>query len=398
MMGSKNLKAVVVQGDKMPNIADLEKYNELLEKVRRSFMKKDAGVVSWRYGGTASALQSSSNNGTQAVKNYGEGSFGEIEKIGTEANRKAIWKRDFACFSCQLACKKSGYAKGGYNTLVHDGPEYETGTMLGANLMISDINGLQKLIYVADDYGIDIISVGNTIGFLMEAYERGDVDRNFLDGIDLTWGSVDASLQMLHKICKREGIGELACNGTRSLAEHIGKNTSDYAINVKGHELAAWNVPVNSDSWAICYATANRGACHLNGGSAGRQNGACMNDSLAACSFAESWYRGELKYQNFMTAITGHNWTDEEFSKAGERIFTLEKMFNYRDGFRREDDSIPEKFFSHKFTFGDHAGAIVDRDKFNENIDKYYETRGWDLESSKPTVETLKSLDLEFTI
>ena len=79
-------------------------------------------------------------------------------------------------------------------------------------------------------------------------------------------------------------------------------------------------------------------------------------------------------------------------------IFTLEKMFNYRDGFRREDDSIPEKFFNNKFTFGDHAGAIVDRDKFRENMDKYYEDRGWDMETSKPTVETLKSLDLDFTI
>jgi aldehyde:ferredoxin oxidoreductase len=398
VMGSKNLKAVVVQGNNMPNIANLESYNTLLEKVRQVFMKKDPGVVSWRHGGTANALSSSSRGGTQAVKNYSEGTFSEIEKIGTEANRKEIWKRDFACYACQLACKKSGYAKGGYDVQVHDGPEYETGTMLGANLMISDINGLQKLIFMADDYGVDIISVGNTIGFLMEAYEKGDVTREMLGGIDLTWGNVEATIEMMHTICKREGIGEVAANGVKALAEYIGKDSYQYAIHVKGHELAAWNVPVNSDSWAVCYATANRGACHMNGGSASRQDSSCLRDSLGACNFAASWYRGDLQYQNFLGAITGLEWTDEEFNKAGERIFTLEKMFNYRDGFRRIDDTIPEKFFINKFTFGEHAGAIVDRDKFRENMDKYYTDRGWDPETTRPLDETLRSLGLDFIL
>ncbi|HUS86611.1 MAG TPA: aldehyde ferredoxin oxidoreductase family protein [Bacteroidales bacterium] len=398
VMGSKNLKAVVVRGNKMPNVSDLEKYNDLLEKVRRSFMEKNQNVISWRHGGTANALTSSSRGGTQAVKNYSEGTFAEIEKIGAEANREKIWKRDFACFSCQLACKKSGFAKGAYNVQVHDGPEYETGTMLGANLLISDINGLQKLIFVSDDYGIDIISVGNTLGFLMEAYEKGDIDKEFLDGIELTWGNVEASLALIHKICNREGIGDLACKGVKALAEKIGGNSSDYAIHVKGHELAAWNVPVNSDSWAICYATANRGACHMNGGSAGRQDSACLRDSLGACSFASSWYRGDLEYRHFLAAITGLEWTEDEFNKAGTRIFTIEKMFNYRDGFRREDDTIPEKFFVNKFTYGDHAGAIVDREKFTENMDKYYELRGWNKQTSKPDDDILKELGLGFTI
>lgn len=398
VMGSKNLKAVVVKGKSMPNIADLEKYNELLEKVRQAFMKKDEGVVSWRYGGTASALESSSRGGTQAVKNYSEGTFSEIEKIGTEVNRQKIWKRDFACYACQLACKKSGYAKGAYNVQVHDGPEYETGTMLGANLLISDINGLHKLILLADDYAVDIISIGNTIGFMMEAYERGDIDRDSLDGIDLVWGNVEASIEMMHRICRREGIGDIAANGVKALSAYIGKESERYAIHVKGHELAAWNVPVNSDSWAVCYATANRGACHMNGGNARRQDSACLRDSLGACNFASSWYRGELQYQNFLSAITGLEWSDEQFNKAGERIFTLEKMFNYRDGFRREDDTIPEKFFINKFTYGEHAGAIVDRETFTSNMDKYYTGRGWDPVTSRPLDDKLRSLGLEFTI
>ena len=379
VMGSKNLKAVAVKGSNVPNIGDQEKYNELLKSIRSSFMKKGENVMGWRYAGTASALESSSSGGTQAVKNYSEGTYTDIEMIGTEINRKNIWKRDFACYSCQLACKKSGYAKGGYETLVHDGPEYETGTMLGANLLINDITGLQKLIYVADDYGIDIISAGNTIGFLMEAYERGDIDIKFLDGIDLKWGDVDASLKMLDLMSKKQGIGKLACHGVKALAEKIGSGSSDYAIHVKGHELAAWNVPVGNAYWAVTYATANRGACHMNGGSSQGQDGSCLRDSMGACNFASSWYRGENHYRHFMSAITGLEWSEEEFNMAGTRIFNMEKMFNYREGFRREDDTIPEKFFKNKFTVGEHAGAIVKRDEFKTNMDNYYTSRGWNL-------------------
>lgn len=397
VMGSKNLKAIAVKGSQLPEVADLEKYNQLLETIRGSFMKKDDDVLAWRYGGTASYLSSSSKGGSQAVKNYSEGTFAEVEKIATEANRKEVWKRDFSCYSCQLACKKSGFAKGAYGVLVHDGPEYETGTMLGANLMISDLSGLQKLIAVGDDYGVDIISIGNTIGFLMEAIERKDIDYDFLDGIELSWGNVEASLKLMDKICRKEGIGKIACYGVKTLSDKIGRNSSDYAIHVKGHELAAWNVPVGSSYWSITYATSNRGACHMNGGSPAGQDGACIRDSIGACSFASSWYKGDVHYRHLLEAITGLEWTMEDFNKTGTRIFTLEKMFNYREGFRRNDDTIPEKFFKNEFTYGEHKGAIVDRDEFAAGLDNYYESRGWDKQTSRPADETLQEYGLEFT-
>jgi len=399
VMGSKNLKAIAIKGSQSPQLGDHKSYLELLSKVRKSFRDDNKESLKWwRYGGTANALASSSRNGTQAVKNYSEGTFTDIEKIGTEANREKIWKRDFACFSCALACKKSGIAKGSYSVMVHDGPEYETGTMLGANLLISDLAGLQKLIAVADDYGIDIISVGNTIGFLMEAYEKELIDKDYLDGIDLKWGDVAASLEMMHMICKREGIGEKACNGVKFMANEIGQDSHEFAIHVKGHELAAWNVPVNSDYWSITYATSNRGACHMNGGSPERQDQAALRDSLAACNFASRWYRDDLSYAKFLTSITGIEWTEEDFNKAGTRIFNLEKMFNYREGFNIKDDVLPPKFFENKFTVGDHKGAIVDKTIFNRNIKEYYKLRGWDIKTSKPNDNTLKDLDLEFTI
>ena len=186
VMGSKNLKSIIVKGTGQPNIAKHKEYLSLLEQVRTAFKTdKDGDAARWRSGGTSDALERSSNDGTMAVRNYREGTFNEIEMINTKSSRTKIWKRDFACFSCQLACKKSGFAKGAYGGVIHDGPEYETGTMLGANLLISDLEGLNKMIAVCDDYGIDIISTGNVLGFLMEAKEKGMIDNNFLDGIDL---------------------------------------------------------------------------------------------------------------------------------------------------------------------------------------------------------------------
>ena len=218
------------------------------------------------------------------------------------------------------------------------------------------------------------------------------------DPSDLKWGDVAASLEMMHKICNREGIGDKACNGVKYMANEIGQDSHKFAIHVKGHELAAWNVPIHSDYWSICYATSNRGACHMNGGSPDSQDDAALRDSIAACSFASTWYKDEISYAKFLTAITGLDWSEEEFSKAGTRIFTLEKMFNYREGFNINDDVLPPKFFENKFTVGDHKGAIVDRNFFKNHLADYYKLRAWDTKTSKPKNETLIDLDLGFTI
>lgn len=394
IMGSKNLKAIVVKGTQQPNLADHKKFLELLDKTREAFKANPGALEYWRSGGTTHALERSSNDGTMAVKNYAEGTFKGVENINTPSSRAQIWKRDFACFTCHLACKKSGMAKGAYGGMVHDGPEYETGTMLGANLLISDLAGLQKLIYICDDYGIDIITAGGVLGFLMEAREKGMIDKEFLDGIDLKWGDVDSSAEMLHKIARKEGIGKIAAQGVKALAQHIGKGSEHFAIHVKGHELAAWNVNTNAERMMITYATANRGACHLNSNSPDRQNGMAIQDSIGGCSFASSWYNGDLSYRNFVEAITGVKQTDEEFNRIGERIYNIEKMFNYREGFDRSDDRLPERFFTDAHTYGKGEGKLATHADFEGWLDKYYTERGWDIKTSQPNKTKLAELGL----
>ena len=396
VMGSKNLKAIAVKGLNQPEVGDHNNFLKLLEEAREAF-KDTPSTENWRKNGTAGALARSSGRGTMAVKNYREGTFLEIEKIGATAARKKVWIRDFACYCCPLACKKSGVTKKSpYAGLVHDGPEYETGTMLGANLLISDLGGMLKAIYNSDDFGIDIISVGNVIGFLMEAYEKGLIDKKFLDGIDLRWGNVDATLKMIEKIANRDGIGDVASRGVKALSEKIGKDSEKFAIHVKGHTLAAWNVHAEP-ARGICYATANRGACHLNGDDATEQNSRAIMDSLGVCIFAEGGYKDTL-VPNLLTAITGREWTREDYMMAGERIFNLEKMFNFREGFGREDDRLPARFFEEPLTVGPKKGAVLDRAKFNKALNGYYKERGWDPETTRPGNAKLKSLGLSFTL
>jgi aldehyde:ferredoxin oxidoreductase len=392
VMGSKNLKAVAVRGTGQPGVGNHKLFLEALEESRQKF--KDPKIYGrWRAAGTAAGLEYLSGKGIMAVKNFREGTFTEVDKIGVKPSMKK-WVRSFSCYCCPLACKKSGkITDSPFAGLIHDGPEYETGTMLGANLMISDHAGMMKAIYIADDYGLDIISLGNTIGFLMEAREKKLIDKKFLDGIDLKWGNVNATLEMTHRIAARQGIGDLASKGVKALAEEIGQGSHKFAMHVKGHELAAHNCHANPPR-AMCYATANRGGCHLNGTSVEQQNLIALADSIGVCLFAIGGYgRDFALIGKLMSGITGNTY-DDNLLQAGERIYNLEKLFNHREGFTRDDDVIPDRFFEEPLTVGEKKGAVLTREQFKTMMDDFYTQRGWDLKTSKPGAAKLKSLNL----
>jgi len=277
----------------------------------------------------------------------------------------------------------------------HDGPEYETGAMLGSNLLIKDLGGLMKEISDADEYGMDIISLGNVIGFLMEAYEKGYIDRLTLDDIDLKWGSVEATLAIIENIAHRKGFGDRAANGVKSLSSEIRRDSHKFAVHCKGQEVAAWNVHVDMGG-AMTYITANKGACHLSGDSPDRQNFVAAVDSLGICLFV-IWSGVESDLlASLLEPITGQPWDVETYQRAGERIFNLEKCFNYREGFRRRDDSLPDRFFEEPLSYGPGKGAVLKRDELEKALDAFYTERKWDLKTTKPSKEKLLSLGLGF--
>jgi len=400
VMGSKKLKGIAVRGSRQPSVADHEGFLAVLDAIRKTFKDGFSGGLNydgWRRYGTSWALIDASENGLMAVKNYSQGSFEDVAKISGIAAEQKAWVRDFACFCCPLSCKKAGAVRGGkYAGLVHDGPEYETGGMMGSNLMISDLGALMKAIYDVDDYGLDQISTGNVIGFLMEAYEKKLIDRTFLDGIDLTWGNADAVLELVRKIALRDGIGDLASQGVKALAGRVGGNSAGFAVHSKGHELAAWD-PHRTIDLAMTYVTATRGACHLNSPTARGQNDYAAMDSLGVCMFATDGF-GKDGLRRLLTKITGTDWTEEEYLKAGERIFNLERAFNAREGFTRADDTLPARFFDDPLTTGPGKGAVLKRDELEKKLTEYYRDRGWDEKTGRPTPAKLKSLGLETLI
>ncbi|MBU0971481.1 MAG: aldehyde ferredoxin oxidoreductase family protein [Proteobacteria bacterium] len=403
VMGAKNLKAIAVKGTRMPEVADQTGLLDRITDARDHFTGLSRGrLLSYflRKSGTTSQLEKKSGKGIMAVKNFREGTFPGVDKIGADAAKKDLWVRSYSCYCCPLACKKSGVVKDGpyKGVMVHDGPEYETGTMLGANLMISDLGGLMKLIYDGDDLGLDIISAGNVIGFLMEAREKGLIDLNFLDGIDLAWGNADAAIKMLEKIARRDGIGDPASKGVKALAETL-RGGSEFAMHVKGMELAAHNVHANP-AMGLCYATSNKGGCHQNGNTAQEQNLRVVIDSVGICRFACMPPVGltPKTLATLLESITGIKRNEEELLRAGERGFNLEKVFNYREGFRRRDDTLPQRFFSEPLTIGPEKGAVLDRASFETQLSDYYRERGWDTQSSKPGKTRMSQLGLSFAL
>jgi aldehyde:ferredoxin oxidoreductase len=353
----------------------------------------------FRRGGTALYLQVASDRGLMATRNYREGTFEGVSDIGARAAREQVWVRNSACRYCRLACKKSGQVRAGERLLtVHDGPEYETGTMFGANLSIDDLAGVLEACTLGDDLGLDIISTGNTLGFLMEAVERGHADAAFLDGVDLRWGRVGPVLDLIGRIARREGVGDLCSQGTRAVSRALGPQTEPYAIHVKGMELAAHNVHANPRR-ALCYATANRGACHLSGDDKHHQDFVAAMDSTGVCLFAVS-AGGPMPGMRLgdvaplLEAITGEPWDEERFLRTGERIFNLERLFNLREGFGPADDALPERFFTEPLTVGRREGALLDRAAFMAALRAWRVERGCDPDSGRPGAAKLQELGL----
>lgn len=392
VMGSKNLKAIAVRGSNMVPVADMEGLIKVRQEMFQALKSWNA-YDQWRRWGTASMLLASSQAGTQATKNYREGTYEQGDKIGAPISEKEFWVKHRACFQCPLHCMKIGQVSSGpYKGTIAEGPEYETGTLHGSNCLVTDLGGMMKSIEVADDLGFDSISVSNILGFVMDIYEQGIVTQADLDGIDMKWGNVEAMIAMQKKIAYREGVGAILAEGVKAAAAKFGKGAEQHAMHVKGQELAAWNVPANH-GFAIVYGTSNRGGCHQTGPTVEEQQRRTMCDTIVICRFL--YYGiGTALFQKALNTVTGWKLDDAAFFKVADRIWNQEKVFNAREGFRRVDDKMPARFGTAAFTVGPKKGATLPPDAQEKILDEYYTKRGWDTKTSLPTEAKLKELDL----
>ena len=393
--GMKNLKAVVVKGDRstMPKAQDRDKWREAHRVALKTII--DSEVTGPKTGGLSvygtNVLTNVVNAmGGMGTKNSQETTFEGAEKLSGETIRETILVDEPTCHACPVACKKEvEITEGPYKGLRMESFEYEPAWSLGANCGNDDAGVVAKVIDQCNDYGMDAIEIGNVISMYMEASEKG-----YVPGPGLAWGDGAGMVKLAEQMAMREGPGDTLGLGTAKAAEAYGH--PEIAMAVKGQAVPAYD-PRALKGEGIGYATSNRGACHLRGYTPASEilgipvktdplawegKGALLkifqdlhafSDSLDLCKFS-AFAEGAAEYAQQYEAIVGIAISEEDVMTTGERIYNLERRFNNLAGFDGSDDSLPERFLKEPGS-GPAANSVCELDEMKA---EYYEARGWE--------------------
>jgi aldehyde:ferredoxin oxidoreductase len=419
LLGSKNLKAIVVRGKSKPQYPDIKAFQAFVREINKFIKENSVGMSQL---GTAGGVPATELTGDLPLKNWTLGSWKEeAARISGQRIAETIFERHTHCFACPIGCGKTvNIEDGPYAGVYGHGPEYETLAGFGGNCQCDDLNAIAQMNDLCNRYGLDTITTSSAIAFAMEAYEKGLISRQETGGLDLTWGNAEAMLGAIHAIARREGIGELLADGVRAAAKRIGQGTEAFAIHVKGLEVP-YHDPRAFVSMAANYATAVRGACHLESlsywmgygvrfdgwynpqdydphDSVGKgqvavdfQNYMAVYNPLGICKFIA---KGKIEPQHvadLVNAALGWSWTAEDVMRTGERLFNLKRLINLRFGVGRADDTLPTRLLSEPRPSGAAQGVLPDLDLM---LGDYYEIRGWTPEGV-PSPERLSALGLE---
>jgi aldehyde:ferredoxin oxidoreductase len=405
-MGSKNLKAILTRGSGSVKVYDPERYHRALQLAFRAVrMSSETTLLTQE--GTLNILEIVNVMGALPTRNFQQGQFTAADDISGAAFRDHNWNKDYACFGCPIACGK--YTHPLEDGVVIEGPEYETTFALGANCAIGDRETIIRLNWWCDEYGLDTISVGGVIGHVMEMFERGHISSADLDGIEPNFGDAGAALALVEKMAKVEGCGEWLCQGVAVIAEKY-PEAEPYAMHVKGLEMPAYH-PNAAKGTALAYAVSERGACHLRGAPLGElfsgsadplsvegkaqlfrdhQADKALWDSACLCYFPG--YGMNLKeLWQLVTAATGFDYpTVKDFELVGERISTLARQINVREGFDRRADTLPKRNLEQPLVGGPADGHVVE---LTSMLDEYYRIMGWDSQGV-PTHQRMQELKI----
>ena len=414
VMGSKNLKAVVIKGHGKVQLADGNSFKEVIKRCHQKIgehpLTKKGGVFPKI--GTMMTVDLTQETGTFPTRNWQENTFDHSREINGDAFLKHVL-RPRACFACPIGCSRdSKVLRGGVEYLT-EGPEYETIYAFGSNCEIGDSEIVIAADKLCDDYGMDTISCGGTIGFAMECFEKGLISERDTDGMKLTFGNGDAVIETIHLIGKRKGIGHILSEGVKIASGKI-KGSSEFAVHVKGLEFPGYD-PRGMKGQGLTYALSDRGACHLRSntlrtellgktdryayeGKAEMVRDLQLNyatfDCIIACVFG-AFAIPLQDYADALSSAIGWPITLEELRIMGERSWNLTRLFNVREGFTRKDDTLPLRLFSLPSTKGPSKGQVVDKDSFEKMLDEYYQIVGWDRLTGIPTKEKLVELGIE---
>lgn len=419
VMGSKNLKAVAVRGTKPVFVANTEAFLAAAWKGQEEARNSDA-TKALTVEGTASAILFANDEGLLPHRNFADGQFSDCVKLAHEAQNEEIWLRHVGCASCPVSCSKIGVIRSGPHAgTVSDIVEYETSALMGANLELSNIREVAYLVQQCDALGLDGMSAGGVIGFAIEAFQKGIITTADTDGQELAFGDAKAVGYLVDLIAHRRGrLGWLLGEGVKRAAAELGQGSEAFACHTKGLETPAWG-PRSSPGMGLAYATADRGGCHqrgfpLNYETGGEWEGEQVErlglkhkaailaylqnylaglDTLVKCDFVAFGITGET-YAAMLSAALGVEYSEADLVKLGERVWNMIRLFNWREGFRRRDDSLPPRFMTEPLPNGPCAGHLISESDLNKMLDEYYQIRGWDREG-RPLPDKLAELGLE---
>jgi len=413
VMGSKNLKAVVVRGNKK-NINF--KNNDEIKKIASKFAKnyKDyPALQGLQKLGTSGMVNDLNASGMLPTKNFKYGNFDGAEKISGGFMEKTIGVGQEGCYACPVRCKHSVEVKEPYEVeRKYGGPEYETIGVFGSSCGINDIKAIAKANELCGKYGLDTISTGGMIAFAIDCYSEGLLKD--LKGIELKYGDAEMMLQLVEDIARRKGLGDILAEGAKGAIKILGKETEKYAMHVKGQMLPA-HEPRGKVSVGLSYAVAPQGADHMTA-----EHDTCfesencfleqlyplgileplgaldlgpkkirqfvylqqlssLHNVLCICTFTCA-VLGALRLKDMsdlVEAATGWETSVWELMKAGERGINMARMFNIMNGFTKEDDMIPERFFEPLEGKNPLEGKSISKSEFIKARDYYYEMMNW---------------------
>ena len=420
VMGAKGLKGVVVKGGSLPSASDKDKVLALNRIMKGRY--KNSPLKKY---GTGGAMKVFEAVGNLPIRNFSGGHFPNVEKIDAVTLLQEYGAGMGGCFNCPIRCKKKIRIEDGPWDIDSDygGAEYETLASFGSNLLIDDLKAICKANEICNSHGIDTISTGGAIAFAMECFENGILTPDDTDGLSLNFGNAEAMVEVVKKIALRQGIGDLLAEGTRKAAEKIGKGSIKFAMQVKGQELP-YHEPRLNQGLGLHYSVHGSGADHVSGvidNNLPNMMGGwesinlseqmppselsprkarmayelglwrAMPNYLGLCSFVP-WSYTEIR--DAVAAITGWQVTTWKLMKAAERGITMMRIFNLREGFTRNDDTLPDRFYTSP-SEGPLKDLKIDPDAFRETREIYYQMMGWD-KNGVPTRACLAALDIEW--
>ena len=409
LMGSKNLKAVAASGNLRPEASNSEKVRDLAKKAVAQ-INGNLVSVAFREYGTMMYTDMAMTLGDAPAKYFTKAVF-PVSKVTGQALRQAYTVQNYACLGCPIGCGREVINfKPGLNV---DGPEYETTVVFGPLCLNMDLDSIIRANHLCNTHGIDTLSTGVSVAYAFYLYDLGVLSKSQV-GFELKWGDGEAVVKLVEMIIAQEGIGEVLSQGTLSMAKAFGRN-ADEAAQVKGLEMPMHD-PRAFHGMAISYATGPRGACHLKGdqynvdlgnmvleymilpserlSSDGKSEGAAkyqslkdLFDSLTLCKFAPLT---PTQICEMLNAITGWDFGPKELLAAGDRSINLKRAISNRLGLTREHDKLPQ-ICATALDEGTTAGIKPEMEKM---LRDYYQFRGWDWATGRPSKEKLLELGL----